>query len=248
MEQNAQRELREVSPEWTLGELMARIAKALVSDGPALAFSSTSFTNVPPRISIVVKTTGSSGVAKEVGLSSGALLSSAKASHKFLGAEFGNTWSLLLPLTHIAGINVLIRSLELGTEPIDLRNHEGEYPQADFTAIENLMSLALLSGQSITAEEALRALTAADLADQAHRAIRTLSQGQKQRIALARLRLPNPKPLWILDEPFNALDQQSNQLLQSLLLAHVKQNGMVAISSHQALSIDDDPQVMRLIL
>ena len=35
MEQNAQRELREVSPEWTLGELMARIAKALVSDGPA---------------------------------------------------------------------------------------------------------------------------------------------------------------------------------------------------------------------
>jgi len=120
--------------------------------------------------------------------------------------------------------------------------------KADFTAIENLMSLALLSGQSITAEEALRALTAADLADQAHRAIRTLSQGQKQRIALARLRLPNPKPLWILDEPFNALDQQSNQLLQSLLLAHVKQNGMVAISSHQALSIDDDPQVMRLVL
>jgi ABC-type transport system involved in cytochrome c biogenesis ATPase subunit len=51
-----------------------------------------------------------------------------------------------------------------------------------------------------------------------------------------------------LDEPFNALDQQSNQLLQSLLLAHVKQNGMVAISSHQALSIDDDPQVMRLVL
>ena len=120
--------------------------------------------------------------------------------------------------------------------------------KADFTAIENLMSLALLSGQSITAEEALRALTAADLADQAHRAIRTLSQGQKQRIALSRLRLPNPKPLWILDEPFNALDQQSNQLLQSLLLAHVKQNGMVAISSHQALSIDDDPQVMRLVL
>ena len=120
--------------------------------------------------------------------------------------------------------------------------------KADFTAIENLMSLALLSGQSITAEEALRALTAADLADQAHRAIRTLSQGQKQRIALARLRLPNPKPLWILDEPFNALEQQSNQLLQSLLLAHVKQNGMVAISSHQALSIDDDPQVMRLVL
>lgn len=146
MEQNAQRELREVSPEWTLGELMARIAKALVSDGPALAFSSTSFTNVPPRISIVVKTTGSSGVAKEVGLSSGALLTSAKASHKFLGAEFGNTWSLLLPLTHIAGINVLIRSLELGTEPIDLRNYEGEYPHADFTSIVPTQLFRALNG------------------------------------------------------------------------------------------------------
>lgn len=135
MEQSAQRELREVNPEWTVRELMARIAKALVSDGPALAFSSTSVSHVNPRISIVVKTTGSSGVAKEVGLSSAALLASARASHKFLGAEFGNTWSLLLPLTHIAGINVLIRSLELGTEPIDLREHEGEYPHVDFTAI-----------------------------------------------------------------------------------------------------------------
>ena len=146
MEQNAQRELREVSPEWTFSELMARIAKALVSDGPALTFSATSFTQVPPRVSIVVKTTGSSGIAKEVGLSSGALLASAKASHKFLGAEFGNTWSLLLPLTHIAGVNVLIRSLELGTEPFDLRHYEGEFPHADFTAIVPTQLFRALNG------------------------------------------------------------------------------------------------------
>jgi O-succinylbenzoic acid--CoA ligase len=41
----------------------------------------------------------------------------------------------LLPLTHIAGINVLVRSIELETDPIDLRNHGGTYPDADFTAI-----------------------------------------------------------------------------------------------------------------
>ncbi len=146
MEQNAQRDLREVSPEWTLRELMARIAKTLVSDGPALAFSPTAFTQVPPRISAVVKTTGSSGVSKEVGLSSTALLASAKASNKFLGAEFGNTWSLFLPLTHIAGVNVLIRSLELGTEPIDLRDFEGEYPHADFTAIVPTQLFRALNG------------------------------------------------------------------------------------------------------
>jgi heme exporter protein A len=73
--------------------------------------------------------------------------------------------------------------------------------KSDFTAVENLISLALLGGQVITAKEALQALTAAGLTDQAHRVVRTLSQGQKQRIALARLRLPQPKPLWILDEP-----------------------------------------------
>ena len=157
MEQNARRDLREVSPEWTVSELMARIAKALVSDGPALSFSATPFNQVPPRICIVVKTTGSSGIAKEVGISSSALLASAKASNKFLGAEFGNTWSLLLPLTHIAGVNVLIRSLELGTEPIDLRNYGGEYPHADFTAIVPTQLFRALNGD----ERLLRHLQAA---------------------------------------------------------------------------------------
>jgi heme exporter protein A len=120
--------------------------------------------------------------------------------------------------------------------------------KADFTALENLISLALLGGHVTTAKEALQALSAAGLADQAHRVVRTLSQGQKQRIALARLRLPQPKSLWILDEPFNALDQKSNQLLQSLLVGHVKQDGIVALSSHQTLSMDDEPQVVRLEL
>jgi len=146
MEQNAQRELRLANPEWTVSESMARIAKALVSDGPALAFGDSLLTQVPPRVSLVISTTGSSGTAKEVGLSASALLSSARASNKALGAEFGNSWSLLLPLTHIAGINVLIRALELGTEPIDLRNHSGEYPRADFTAVVPTQLFKALNG------------------------------------------------------------------------------------------------------
>ena len=146
MEQNAQRELRTANPEWTVSESMARIAKALVSDGPALIFGHSSLTEVPSRISVVVSTTGSSGTSKEVGLSASALLSSARASNKALGAEFGNSWSLLLPLTHIAGINVLVRALELGTEPIDLRNHQGEFPRADFTAIVPTQLFKALNG------------------------------------------------------------------------------------------------------
>ena len=146
MEQNAQRELRLANPEWTVSESMARIAKALGSDGAALAFGHTSFTHVPARVSIAVATTGSSGVSKEVGLPASSLIASARAANKALGAQYGNSWSLLLPLTHIAGINVLVRALELGTEPIDLRNHQGQYPRADFTAIVPTQLFKALNG------------------------------------------------------------------------------------------------------
>jgi len=120
--------------------------------------------------------------------------------------------------------------------------------KADFSAIENLMSLALLGGQSISNEDAMNALREAGLDRQAHRFIRTLSQGQKQRIALSRLLLPQPKSIWILDEPFNALDRDANRALQNLLINHVNRGGIVALSSHQDLQIDDNVRVIRLKL
>ena len=120
--------------------------------------------------------------------------------------------------------------------------------KSDFSAIENLMSLALLGGQLISSEEAMNALREAGLDRQAHRFIRTLSQGQKQRIALTRLRLPQAKLIWILDEPFNALDRNANRALQNLLINHVNRGGIVALSSHQDLQIDDNACVIRLEL
>ena len=175
MEQRSQREVRSVDPTWSLSELMARIAKALVSDGPALSLAPTSTEKVSSRTALVVTTTGSSGSAKEIELSASELLSSARASNKFLGAEFGNTWSLLLPLNHIAGINVLIRSLELGTSPTNLLGYQGKFPKADFTAIvptqlfralngdENLLDhlksakAVLVGGAALTSELRLKA-------------------------------------------------------------------------------------------
>ncbi|CAN2223088.1 Acs Acyl-coenzyme A synthetases/AMP-(fatty) acid ligases [Candidatus Nanopelagicaceae bacterium] len=146
MEQNAQREVRTVDPAWSLSELMARIAKALVADGAALSLSPIEAATVSARTALVVTTTGSTGTAKNVGLSAAALLTSARASNKFLGAEFGNTWSLLLPLNHVAGINVLIRSLELGTTPTNLIGYEGKYPKVDFTAIVPTQLFRALNG------------------------------------------------------------------------------------------------------
>ena len=147
MEQSShQRDVRLLDPTWSVSELMARIAKALVADGPALTLSPISAQTVANRIALIVTTTGSTGVAKEVGLTSAALIASAQASNKFLGAEFGATWSLALPLNHIAGINVLIRSLESGTLPINVIGLEGKYPKVDFTSIVPTQLYRALNG------------------------------------------------------------------------------------------------------
>ena len=126
-------------------EVMGDLANALSGNGPALAFCQSQSTVVADPISIVVATSGSGGAPKEVALTAKALIASARASNNFLGAHFGDTWSLLLPLNHIAGINVLLRSLELGTTAIDLRNLNS-YPKVDFTAIVPTQLFRALNG------------------------------------------------------------------------------------------------------
>lgn len=153
MEQSShQREVRLVDPAWSLSELMARLAKALLADGPALALSPVSQESVNSQIALIVNTTGSAGVVKEVGLTAGALLASAKASHSFIGARSGERWSLFLPLNHIAGINVLVRSLELGTIPLDYRGRVGEnqvrYNSAEFSSLVPTQLFRALNGDS----------------------------------------------------------------------------------------------------
>ena len=135
MDTKSQREVRLIDGAWSITQIMASLAKALVSDGPALGFGAVSSQAVEAKIAVLVSSTGSAGANKEYSLSAGALLASAQASNKYLAASAGQTWSLRLPLTHIAAVNVLVRSLELGTIPINLIEHEGEYPKVDYTAI-----------------------------------------------------------------------------------------------------------------
>jgi O-succinylbenzoic acid--CoA ligase len=99
---------------------------ALDGSGPALTFGMSTRDVVPADCAIVIPTSGSTGQPKDVALSAAALRASVAASHKFLGAKAGERWSLLLPITHIAGINILIRAIELGTDPIDM-NEAAEY-------------------------------------------------------------------------------------------------------------------------
>ena len=147
MELTSQREVRQVDPSWSLAELMSHLTKSLENTGPALALSHITTQLVPSEIAVIVSTSGSTGAAKEVGLTSAAIQASAQASNEFIGATTGSVWSLLLPLTHIAGINVLVRSLKSQTTPIDLTHNVGKYPDVDFTSIVPTQLFRALSSE-----------------------------------------------------------------------------------------------------
>ncbi len=107
----------------------------------------------------------------------------------------------------------------------------------DLTALENLEFSSVIGGDEVEQNELKRALTQAGLGQRFNLAARQLSQGQRRRCALARLELSRNRPLWILDEPFNALDTAAIGWLSSLIDQHLASGGMVALSTHQAQPI-----------
>lgn len=97
---------------------------------------------------------------------------------------------------------------------------------------ENLRYSSRIAGLFATAAELNEALVAFGL-DGTTLPCRLLSQGQKRRAALARLKLSGARPLWVLDEPFSALDAQGVALTRSLIEAKLAQGGSVAFTTHQ---------------
>jgi len=104
----------------------------------------------------------------------------------------------------------------------------------DLRAHEALRFAAALSGLEPDAAAVDAALARLGLARQRDAFVRTLSQGQRRRLALARLALPQTAPLWLLDEPFDALDDDGLFALQGLLAGHTQRGGSVLLASHQA--------------
>jgi heme exporter protein A len=115
----------------------------------------------------------------------------------------------------------------------------------ELSALENLMFDAAIAGQSLTREQALHALAEQGLKGREHLPLRVLSQGQKRRCALARLR-PGQVPLWLLDEPFVALDASSVERLRLQLSRHVALGGAVLYTSHQPVQLDGEGRSFRL--
>lgn len=106
----------------------------------------------------------------------------------------------------------------------------------DFTAFENLRVTGRLAGYADSEERALAALRRMELTACAELPGKVLSQGQRRRLALARLLLGDSQ-LWILDEPFSALDVKSVEGIQTVLSEHLDNGGMVVLTTHQEVEI-----------
>lgn len=111
----------------------------------------------------------------------------------------------------------------------------------DLTVTESLAFLARLHGLECPSQRINAALRTLAIHHRRHAFVRTLSQGQRRRVALARLALEHEPSLWILDEPFDALDTQGIEAVNQLLAAHLARRGSVFLTSHLALSLPDTP-------
>ncbi len=107
----------------------------------------------------------------------------------------------------------------------------------DLTVGESLQFLLRLHGRACGPQAVHAALEHMGLHGRRHAMVRTLSQGQRRRVALARLAVEDQDeaPLWLLDEPFDALDVDGVERLNDLLVAHVKRGGGVLLTSHLPL-------------
>jgi heme exporter protein A len=107
----------------------------------------------------------------------------------------------------------------------------------ELSALENLQISAGLSGVTLEEKEAMDALRRMGLRGREMLPTKVLSQGQRRRVALARM-LVNDAKLWILDEPLAALDVGAVALIQELIAEHLARQGMVIFTTHQPLLVD----------
>jgi heme exporter protein A len=108
--------------------------------------------------------------------------------------------------------------------------------KSDLSATENLCLDAQVSGLALSREQAVQALAAQGLKSRAHLPVRVLSQGQRQGVALARLRT-SPARLWVLDEPLVGLDTQATAIARNLLQSHVDAGGAIVMTSHHDVGL-----------
>lgn len=114
------------------------------------------------------------------------------------------------------------------------------------TPLENLRFTCRASGDDVSEGACIEALGRIGLAEQIDLPARVLSQGQRRRVGLARLFLSSVRALWVLDEPFTALDVRAVADLAAVLSAHCAAGGTVILTTHQDAPFDNPPAVLDL--
>lgn len=130
----------------------------------------------------------------------------------------------------------------------DIKSHSEQYHRQllfaghrdalkeDLTALENIQMYAAIDGIDLSAADCLTTLWRFGLRGREDLPVSCLSAGQKKRVLMARM-ISRQAQLWILDEPFNALDTHAVAELQDVIQEHLNNQGLVIMTSHQALSM-----------
>ncbi|MGH8705002.1 MAG: cytochrome c biogenesis heme-transporting ATPase CcmA [Burkholderiales bacterium] len=108
-------------------------------------------------------------------------------------------------------------------------------PELD--ALENLRLAARVAGFDAAPEGAASALREFGLAGFERLPCKSLSQGQRRRVALARLKLAGARTLWLLDEPFASLDAAGTARVRAVLEEHLRAGGAALLSTHHELEV-----------
>ena len=117
----------------------------------------------------------------------------------------------------------------------------------DLTVGESLRFLLHLAGHRVDSRDVDAALERFGMASRKDAFVRTLSQGQRRRVALARLAAQRELLPWLLDEPFDALDAAGVELLAGVIAQHARRGGAVVLTSHLPVPIDEPaPAIVQL--
>ena len=109
--------------------------------------------------------------------------------------------------------------------------------KSDLTVMENLAAAVTLAGQRPAGLE--KALDRVGLGGHLDVPGGALSAGQRRRVALARLLVGAP-PLWVLDEPFTALDAPGREMITGFLSEHLERGGLAVVASHHPLGLEPE--------
>ena len=117
----------------------------------------------------------------------------------------------------------------------------------DLNALENLLFLSQLVGQKVSQQDVLEALAYWNMEKLAYLPVGSMSQGQRQRVALSRLSIGQAAAMWILDEPWNSLDTVGVSQLNERLDQYILAGGIAIITSHQEVNLQGSSKFLQEI-